>query len=300
MNLLLKFGNGNSKLAPNIFTFSLPAGYACPGANNCKSQCVKTSEGYRIKDGPNCQFRCFASIDEVLKPAVREARWHNFNLLKGKTKAQMVALIQASLPYPNWKFMVRLHVSGDFFSQPYFDAWVEVARLNPQIIFYGYTKSLPFWIARLGSIPKNLRLSASLGGVHDRLMFVHNMKRALVVYSEAEAEDLGLEIDHDDSHVYDGTENFALLLHGTQPEGSEATKAWTALKKIGKGGYRNQKKGRGWGGKDYAGQPLPKNYGGGTPPPSGMLTVAHGWKGKRGTAPSTAGVTLTKKTLVSA
>ena len=297
---LLKFSNGNSKLAQNIFTFSLPAGYACPGAHNCKSQCVKTSKGYRLKDGPQCQFRCFAAIDEVLKPNVRALRWHNFNLLKGKTKAELVKLIQTSLPHPRWKFMVRLHVSGDFFSQAYFDAWREIARRNPKIVFYCYTKSLPFWIARLGSIPKNLRLSASLGGIHDRLVFVHGLKRAVVVYSEAEAEDLDLEIDHDDSHVYEGTKNFALLLHGTQPKGSEAGQAWQRLKEIGKGGYHNQKRGRGWGGKDYMGKPLPKNYGGGTPPPSGMLTVAHGWKGKRGTTPSPVGMTVIEKEQIGA
>ena len=269
----LKFSNGNSKLAPNIFTFSMPAGYACPGANLCKSMAVKTSEGFRIKDGPNCQFRCFAAIDEVLKPNVREQRWHNFNLLKGKTVAEMVKLITDSLPHPNWKYLVRLHVSGDYFSQDYFDAWLKVARFNPQTVFYGYTKSLPFWIKRKRYIPKNLILTASRGGKWDSLIEPHGLRSARVVFSEAEAAELGLPLDHDDSHAYEGTGDFALLLHGTQPAGSKSAKAWTALKKIGKGGYHNQKRGRGWG-KDYAGNSLKKNHGGGTPSPKGMKVFA--------------------------
>ncbi len=272
---LLKFSNGNSKLAPNIFTFSMPAGYACPGAHSCKSQAVKTSEGFRIKDGPSCQFRCFAAIDEVLKPNVRNQRWHNFNMLKiCRTMEEIVNLITASLPRPKWKFIVRLHVSGDFFSQMYFDAWMAVARQNPNTVFYAYTKSLPFWILRRGMIPDNLKLVASRGGKWDNLIEPNGLRTAKVVYSEAEAKSLGLEIDHDDSHAYEGDSDFALLLHGTQPAGNESAKAWSALKVIGKGGYHNQKRGRGWGGKDYTGKQLPKNYGGGTPSPVGMKVVA--------------------------
>lgn len=271
---LLKFSNGNSKLAPNIFTFSLPAGYACPGAFNCKSQAVKTKDGFRLKDGPNCQFRCFAALDEALKPNVRNQRWHNFNLLKGKSMAAMVKLICESLPRPTWKHYVRLHVSGDFFSQNYFDAWMAVARLNPDTTFYAYTKSLPFWILRKGMIPDNFRLVASLGGRWDSLIGPNKLRTAKVVYSEAEAESLGLEIDHDDSHAYGGNDDFALLLHGAQPAGTPAAKAWSALKAIGKGGYHNQKRGRGWGGKDYNGKKLPKNWGAGTPAPAGMRVYA--------------------------
>jgi hypothetical protein len=188
--------------------------------------------------------------------------------------AELVELIQASLPRPKWKYLVRLHVSGDYFSQDYFDAWVKVARLNPQTVFYGYTKSLPFWIKRKRNIPKNLRLTASRGGKWDSLIEPHGLRSARVVFSEAEAKRLRLPIDHDDSHAYATRGNFALLLHGTQPAGSESARVWQALKKIGKGGYHNQKRGRGWGGKDYAGQPLSKNYGGGTPAPKGMKDFA--------------------------
>lgn len=271
---LLKFGQGNSKLAPNIFTFSLPAGYACPGSFHCRSQAVKTNKGFRIKDGPACQFRCFAAIDEVLKPNVRLQRWHNFNLLKGKSRAEMESLIRNSMPKPNWKFMVRLHVSGDFFSQDYFDAWLNVAKSMPKTVFYTYTKSLPFWLARRSVMPKNFRLVASRGGKWDALIEKHGLRSVRVVFSEAEAAKLGLKIDHDDSLAYQGRKDFLVLIHGTQPAGSPAAAAWQALKKIGKGGYGNQRKGRSWNSKDSVGVPIKKNRGGGTPAPMGMLVFA--------------------------
>jgi len=42
---------------------------------------------------------------------------------------------------------VRVHVSGDFFSQEYLEKWYEIARKNPKQVFYCYTKSisLNFW-----------------------------------------------------------------------------------------------------------------------------------------------------------
>ena len=97
---LLGFTNGNAKLDKGISILSLPAGHSCPGANLCKSQLVKTlsnSNGYGIKDGPNCQFRCFAAINEVLFPSTRKQRWNNFELLrKCKSVKEMTDLIISS------------------------------------------------------------------------------------------------------------------------------------------------------------------------------------------------------------
>ena len=65
-----------------------------------------------------------------------------------------------------------------------------------------------------------------------------DFRSAKVVYSEAEAAELGLIIDHDDSHAANPSwrdESFALLIHGTQPAGSDAAVALKALK--GKGTY---------------------------------------------------------------
>ena len=237
----LSFPNGNLKLAPNIFTMSLPSGITCPGAKDCKSMAVQTSEGWRIKDGPGCVYRCHTAIDEVIKPSTRKSRQRNLALLKGKTTQEMVDLIEHSLPQVKWKYLMRVGVAGDYFSQDYLDAWLTIAIRHPEILFYSYTKSIPFWLKRRDELPDNYRFTASWGGKYDDLIIPNRLRSVKVVMSEKQAEFLGLELDHDDSHAYDGVEgpegNFAILLHGTQPAGSPAAAAWTALKKIGKGGY---------------------------------------------------------------
>jgi hypothetical protein len=160
--------------------------------------------------------------------------------LKGKTTEQMTQLIEASLPKK--ANLIRVHVSGDFFNQQYFDAWMEVARKNPLRTFYAYTKSLHLWVSKLGEIPKNFALNASRGGIHDWLIDAHNLKSAEVVFSHEEAKAKGLEIDHDDSHAYKSGKSFGLLIHGVQPAGSYASKALSALRKLGWTGYNKKNK----------------------------------------------------------
>jgi hypothetical protein len=58
-----------------------------------------------------------------------------------------------------------------------------------------------------------------------------------VVFTEQQAADLGLEIDHKDNLAAYGDSSFALLIHGPQPMGSEASKAISKLKAKGDNGY---------------------------------------------------------------
>lgn len=241
---LLKFSKGNAKLdgfKKPIYTFSLPAGFTCPGAKECKSRAVDKNGKRHIVDGKDTKFRCFAASQEVVYTNTYFARKHNFDLLrKCKTTLQMAELISESLP-KNAEY-VRIHVSGDFFSQKYFDAWIIVAKENPDIIFYAYTKSIPYVIARKGLLPYNLRITASYGGHYDDMILSSGLRTALVVYTEAQASGIGLEIDHDDSLAIGIGGDFALLLHGTQPKDSEASKALVQLKRAGKGSYPSRKK----------------------------------------------------------
>lgn len=236
---LLFFGKGNAKLGADIYHFSIPAGHTCPYAKTCLSKAHR--EGGGLVDGPETEVRCFSASDEAQYEGCRNLRWHNFDLLRGKTQAEMTKVIADSLPVH--AKIVRIHIGGDFFSQAYFDSWLQVARQNPGILFYAYTKSLKFWVARMDTLPENLRLTASRGGKDDDLIETHNLRCAEIVFSESEANIKGLEIDHDDSHAYgEDPKSFALLIHGTQPKGSEAAKALSALRKSGWTGYSKKKK----------------------------------------------------------
>ena len=224
----LQFRLGNAKLGKRIWTFSLPAGYTCPGAKLCRSRLDRKSG--KIVDGKETVYRCFAASGERI-PNVRVVADHNLDLLKGLSGVEMEELILASLP-PKAE-MVRVHVGGDFFSENYFRAWMRAASRRPETRFYAYTKSLPFWIKWMAEIPGNFRLTASEGGNFDHLITRYGLKTSKVVFTIEEAMALGLEIDHDDSHAYEGTESFALLIHGIQPAGSAAGQAVRALAGVG-------------------------------------------------------------------
>ncbi len=235
----LNFTLGNAKLKRDTAILSLPAGWSCPFAMECKS-CADRLTG-KIKDGPHAKIRCYATGAECLFPNIRRFRWNNFEAIqRAKTVIGMAELIERSLLIKRKIKLVRFHQSGDFFSQAYFDAWLLVAQQHPEWIVYGYTKALPYWIKRLGSIPANFKLVASRGGTHDFLIEMFGLRSARVVLSEREARrKWHLPIDHDDTHVWKYDKDFAILIHGTQPPGSKAGKAWYRISKHGKGGYKS-------------------------------------------------------------
>lgn len=247
---LLKFGKGNAKLGKNVYTFSLPSGFTCPGANECLSKSDKITG--KITDGKETKFRCFSASQEALYKNVREQRWYNFELLRNSVKevvngceddkVEMIhSLINKSIPAK--ANIIRIHVAGDFYNQNYFDAWMWAAKNNPEKTFYFYTKSLNCWINRLDYVGRgnkpgtiaNFVPTASFGGRYDDLIGEYKLRYAKVVYTEKEAQ--ALEIDHDDTHAMKHGKSFALLLHGTQPKGSDASNALQVLKAQGKAGY---------------------------------------------------------------
>lgn len=234
---MLKFSNSNRKVGKEVYTFDLPAGHSCPFAELCYSKADKDTG--KIVDGEKTEFRCYAASLEVIYTNVRQNRWHNFNALKaiGKNVIGLFELINTSLPKK--AKMIRIHSSGDFFTQDYFDAWVLVAKNNPNITFYAYTKSVRFWVKRLNNIPTNFVLTASKGGKEDLLINVHDLRYSEVVYSVEQANELGLEIDKNDILAQNNGPSFALLIHGTQPKGSKASQAKVKLEKAGNIGIKH-------------------------------------------------------------
>jgi len=224
-------GRDNAKLYKlerklgRLYTFSILSGHNCPYAKECKSQVNEVDGKLKLVDGPHRKFRCFSASMEVFFTRVYAARKTNTGIveLAAVNKDEAVSVILTQLP-PKCKVM-RLHVGGDFKTQAYFDTWLMVAQQRPDILFYGYTKSLPFWVKRLSEIPSNFRLVASKGGHRDDLIEKHGLRFAKVVYNRGEARKDKLSIDHDDTHAATGKDNFALLIHGIQPKGSEAAAA---------------------------------------------------------------------------
>ena len=254
---MLKFSNANAKTEAlkqvpelaeylkdkrKIYSLDLLSGYSCPYAKACLSKAVVQSDGRRkIKDGKDNEFRCFSASQEVQYTNVFNLRKHNFDLLRQPDVHKDLLLMDSM---PKDAGIVRIHVAGDFFNAEYMWSWCLTASENPDILFYAYTKSLRYWIDIVNEMPilDNFILTASYGGSNDYMIDEHNLRSTKVVFSEAEAEALGLEIDHDDSHAARPSlrdQDFALLVHGTQPKGSKAATALKALK--GKGSYSRKK-----------------------------------------------------------
>ena len=245
---MLKFSQANAKIEAlkqvgelqpyladkrKVYSLDLLSGYSCPFAKECLSKAVSDENGKRkIKDGKDTQFRCFSASQEVQYTNVYNLRKHNFDLLRYSDAKDL--LLMDSLP--DDAGIVRIHVAGDFFSPEYMWAWWLTASENPDTLFYAYTKSLRYWIDIVNEMPilDNLILTASYGGSNDYMIDEHNLRSTKVVFSEAEAEELGLEIDHDDSHAARPSmrdQDFALLIHGTQPKGTAASEALKFLRR---------------------------------------------------------------------
>lgn len=202
-----------------VVAFDLPAGYTCPMANLCRTYANRHTG--KLTAGKNSKFRCYAASVEGRYPTVRRMRWNNFEQLKGLSLRDTIALIDESLPVDLGA--VRIHSSGDFFSERYFRAWYEVAYKHPDIVFFGYTKILDYVRFALNMDLHNFKLVYSHGGKHDD--FITNEPVAYVVNGVLEANKIGVPISCADSPADDydyilAGESFALNLHGNQPKGT--------------------------------------------------------------------------------
>jgi len=246
---MVKFSKANAKIealakveslqkyleGKKVYSFDLLSGYSCPFAKECLSKATENSEGKRtIKDGPDTEFRCFSASQEVQYTALYNLRKNNFDSLRKLNTIELVKEILEAMPKDLG--VCRIHVAGDFFNEKYFLAWLTIAKMFPQKLFYAYTKSLTYWLTNqslVDSLP-NFILTASYGGKSDALIESHSLRASTVVFSEPEAESLGLTIDHDDSHAADPElqdQDFALLIHGTQPKATKASRALQLLRK---------------------------------------------------------------------
>lgn len=217
-----------------VYSIDLLSGYSCPMAHLCLSRAKKLPNGKRqIQDGPETQHRCYSASQEAQYPAVYNKRAENLKVLsRAKTEEEIHAILAGSLPLDAG--VIRGGGSGDFFSIEYFRAFLRLARENPGVLFYAYTKCLSYWVdnrEEVESLP-NLVMTASRGGLEDDLIDKHALREALVVLSADESEYVG-ELDETDIHAADPArrdESFRLLIHGSQPAGSEASKALQILK----------------------------------------------------------------------
>jgi len=110
---------GNKKLSRDILIFNLPPGKSCL---NCK-ECYKT---------------CYARKAYRQYPNVKISWDYNLSIARNDPE-YLFDLLVLQLKGTK-KNIIRIHSSGDFFSQEYIDLWERIILLFPDKKFYAYTK----------------------------------------------------------------------------------------------------------------------------------------------------------------
>ena len=208
-----KWVEGNAKLLKSskgkyrVVGFGIPADHnfshngkklnTCPQASACKAVCYAKQGTYRF-------------------PNVIDARQHNLDLslrvdFADLIIADLAALVVKSKTKRKPYNVVRLHDSGDFYSQDYLNAWGKVAAAYPSVIFYAYTKSLHL---DMSAIPSNLRITRSQGGKLDKLINIGLPNSR--IFSSHEARESAGYVDGNLSDIpaIEGITSIGLVYHG--------------------------------------------------------------------------------------
>lgn len=175
-----------------VVGFGLPAAETCPGAGACKGICFALQGTYRFK-------------------SVKAVRASNWQASMGDTFVlDMVTAIRRRRS----RNVVRVHDSGDFYSQGYLDSWFEIARQCSDKRFYAYTKSLHL---NFTGKPDNFMIIQSIGGKYDKLVdltkphariFATEAARVAAGYVDGNATDIpAIEGVHKIGLVYHGGKN---------------------------------------------------------------------------------------------
>lgn len=200
--------NKNEKLAKtsggnwNIVGFGLPADYnfldahlvernTCPGALACRAVCYAKQGGYAF-------------------PMAKAARSHN---LAFSQSDGFVAGIVSDLLRMRSVNTVRIHDSGDFYSQEYFDKWCEIAKTMPHLTFYAYTKSLHL---DLTGAPENFKVTQSLGGKYDASVDLDAPHSRIFSDHDARINAGYVDGNIDDSPAIQGLVKIGLVYHGNK------------------------------------------------------------------------------------
>lgn len=159
----------------------------CPQAGACASICYARNGTYMFKNvlAKHKQNLAFVLDDlEGWKKAMLLELTHKRMRPTGEVKYVPNVDPDSLDPYiQNWILSggkaVRIHDSGDFFSDEYTLAWLEIAALVPDVLFYAYTKEVTRFRKLVeGKAPENFRWLYSMGGKEDRLIRIEEERHA--------------------------------------------------------------------------------------------------------------------------
>lgn len=208
--LLLPWVLNNAKLkatselsggALRLAGWGIPADYllpnglnTCPGARACRAICYAKQGAYT-----------FRSVVDARKRAVLSALAPSFT---DTLTADLQALQRRGYN------VVRVHDSGDFYSQSYVDAWKSALAATPGMVAYAYTKSvhLDLWTNK----PDSLRLIQSLHGRFDSRAKLSRPHSRIFATHEARESAGYVDGSESDLPAIEGATRIGLVYHGTR------------------------------------------------------------------------------------
>ena len=201
-----KWTNGNEKLNKdnggtyNIIGFGIPADYdfllngemanTCPGALACRGVCYAKQGRYAMSNVVN-------------------ARKHNLDLSQNQ---YFVDWVVSDLQRMRKVNTVRIHDSGDFYNQEYYDKWCAIATMLPHITFYAYTKTvnMDLWTHK----PDNLKITQSLGGKYDDMVNLDMPHSRIFATDEDRVRAGYVDGNVNDVPAIEGLVQIGLVYHG--------------------------------------------------------------------------------------
>jgi len=212
----------NSELKPHrIYNFAIPAWYVrldgeifktCPNAGACAKVCYARNGTYLFSNVLAAHTKNLRlTLDQpILFRAMinKELSHKRFKpTLQARQMPEGVELTDdhwLTAWIRNGGAAVRIHDSGDFYSEQYLYLWFAIAADNPQVLFYAYTKEVAMLKQHGNEAPINFRWLYSTGGLQDDLITPDD-RRADVFPNEQAITDAGYTSQ-------DATDLLAILL----------------------------------------------------------------------------------------
>lgn len=201
---------GNHKIG-RMLNFSLPAIFTCS-----KEACKTCGKGgcYALKENRYATviFARFSNwmlaikdlgrLHREINQAIEKERVRRKNaenrLRKLQEKGKIASALVIKLIRKLRKFLFRLHESGDFFSDPYLEMWLDITKENRDVKFFTYSK----WFDRIRKYAREILASP-------------NFNVLLSAWEGLEVPQDLIDLGFGVAYVYETEEEFEQLPKGT-------------------------------------------------------------------------------------
>lgn len=166
-------------IAVNETTGDLIVVNTCPGADECKNDCYARKGNY-VKN----------KASSINQQRILNYILNDYNGYKEELKATL-QLKYIQNKKQGIQTVLRFNDSGDMLSPKYFQMAADLARSMPEVLFYGYTKSVS--VAKTIKMPDNFVMNYSMGGTQDNLINSSD-KQSVIIYPEKVKAKTGVDL----------------------------------------------------------------------------------------------------------